>query len=211
MKTTSLIQFTVLAAVVLASANVSASDACYGQPLRGGGSSRGSAIEIILCLINLVTTGNVTPSEVLKCMARNQMHMMPPGEQNFAHFSVRNGESVSETGTIMNAELTWGKWQVHGTDVDTVNNMEFDSSKPATFTAIGRSFAASGTEGFFEIHESGKNIAVVQFDVPFVGANKLHIKQVDKSYLCDDKGFSGSGSPTIEITCHKIASSRMYN
>ncbi|CAD0197430.1 unnamed protein product [Chrysodeixis includens] len=204
MKTTYVVRLAALAAVLLASGKVDAGNAHYVE--RFERFSPEQSIGIIMCLANLVFTNNISVLSIMACVSGlSEPQPFAWGEGNYINFKIVNGESVSESGMIMNAELTWGKWQKDGKDIDTVNRTEFDSKgKRAEFSAVGRTGVPSGAEGFFEIFEDDKVIAKVIFDVPFMGDNKLKIKQLDKGFLCDDSGFDAGGSLTIEIVCHKL-------
>ncbi|CAD0197431.1 unnamed protein product [Chrysodeixis includens] len=204
MKTTYVVRLAALAAVLLASGKVDAGNAHYVE--RFERFSPEQSIGIIMCLANLVFTNNISVLSIMTCVSGlSQPQPFSLGEGNYINFKIENGESVSETGMIMNAELTWGKWQQDGNDIDTVNRIEFDSKdKRAEFSAVGRENSPSGAEGFFEIFENDTPIAKVIFDVPFMGDNQLKIKQLDKGFLCDDSGFDSDGSLTIEIVCHKL-------
>ncbi|XP_026737097.1 uncharacterized protein LOC113500477 [Trichoplusia ni] len=202
MKTTSVIRFAALAAVLLASANVDAWKT-NSVELKERPSAK-NALNIVMCLVNLVLTGNISVISILSCVKPIGLPIVPYGLNNYIHFLIENDESISETGYVMNAELTWGKWQQDGDDIATVNRLEFNNKQRAEFSAVGREYSPSGTQGFFEIFEKDKPIAKVTFDVPFVGNNRFKIKQLDEGYLCEHQGFSAGGSLTIEIVCNKI-------
>ncbi|CAH2062170.1 unnamed protein product, partial [Iphiclides podalirius] len=126
-------------------------------------------------------------------------------EDNYANFILKNGNSVSEVGTVKNAKLTWGKWQHDGDDLATVNNVRFNTVTAATFRASGRENSPSGAEGSFEIYEGARKVAVVVFDIPFWGTNQVEIRELDDEFVCKQRGFTPTGSPTIIIKCHKIS------
>ncbi|CAH2062172.1 unnamed protein product, partial [Iphiclides podalirius] len=139
---------------------------------------------------------------VLECVTSRRL--LPPKRRGYyANFLVTNGKGVSEEGFIMNAALSWGKWRLGGRDVTTVNNIGFNSDKSADFLASGRSGSPSGTEGTFEIHEGAKKVAIVEFSIPFWGKNELKIRDLDDQFVCNQRGFTPNGSPTININCHK--------
>ncbi|CAH2062173.1 unnamed protein product, partial [Iphiclides podalirius] len=141
---------------------------------------------------------------LLNCVTSRGMH--PVRVDCFANFVVTNGKGVSEDGFIMNAALSWGKWQLAGRDVTTVNNIGFGSAKAASFRASGRDSSPSGAEGTFKINEGARKIAVVEFSIPFWGRNEIVIRNLDDQFLCKQRGFTSKGSPTINITCHKVTS-----
>ncbi|CAH0605775.1 unnamed protein product [Chrysodeixis includens] len=206
MKTAPVIRLAALAAVLFVSASVAGEDPRYNR-FRWDDQAALSKDDVILCIMDAVSSGDLSMISVLKCIKTFQdpNDPIPDGLNNYIHFKVQNGDSISETGTIMNADLTWGKWQQDDKDVDSVNNIEFDTKKRAQFTAIGRDMSPSGAEGSFEIYENGKPIADVDFSVPFMGVNRLKIHALDSRYLCEDAGFNVGGSLTVEIVCHKLA------
>ncbi|CAH2062174.1 unnamed protein product, partial [Iphiclides podalirius] len=124
----------------------------------------------------------------------------------FANFIVANGKTVSEEGSIMNAALSWGKWQQGDEDVTTVNYIGFNTAKAASFRASGRDGSPSGAEGTFDIYEGGRRIALVEFSIPFWGGNEVKIHEFDDQFVCNQKGLTAKGSPTINIKCHRIPS-----
>ncbi|CAH2062177.1 unnamed protein product, partial [Iphiclides podalirius] len=207
MKTTSIIRFAALSVVLLASVKVSCQQPSKSQ-LQEVSAKLGPDVtnKIILCLMNLVMSQDITVKSVLKCVASSGVRPIPYGAGNFANFIVKNGKSIKEDGVIQNAALSWGKWQQDGQDVTTVNNIEFNNVQEANFRASGRDNSPSGAEGQFEIHVGGKNVAVVEFDIPFWGENHFKIRHVDDQFLCNQSGFTSDGSPTINIKCHKLAS-----
>ncbi|CAH2062175.1 unnamed protein product, partial [Iphiclides podalirius] len=143
-------------------------------------------------------------SMMLGRAASRVLQRKPKG--TFANFTVMNEKSVSDNGLIMNAVLSWGKWQQDEEDVTTINHIGFDSGRAANFTASGRDGSPTGAEGTFEIHEGGKKIAVVEFNIPFWGKNEFSIREVDGQYVCKQRGFTTDRSPTIIIKCRKISS-----
>ncbi|CAH2062182.1 unnamed protein product, partial [Iphiclides podalirius] len=162
--------------------------------------------KIILCIMNLVLKQEISVKSVLNCVTSRGAQPIPYGAGNFANFIVKNGKSVKEEGVIQNAALSWGKWQQDGQDVTTVNNLPFNNEQAAVYQASGRDNSPSGAEGQFEIHVGGKNIAVVEFNIPFWGKNEFKIREVDDQYVCNQSGFTSDGSPTINIKCHMVSS-----
>ncbi|CAH2062176.1 unnamed protein product, partial [Iphiclides podalirius] len=144
-------------------------------------------------------------SVMLNCVTSSFLPIRKP-KGHYANFIVKYGNSVSEDGLIMNAALSWGKWQQDEEDVTTVNHIVFNRAQAAKFKASGRDGSPSGAEGTFEIHVGGKKIAVVEFNIPYWGDNELSIRKFDERFVCNQSGFTTDRSPTININCFKISS-----
>lgn len=213
METVPIIRFAALAAALLASANFVAGDASRYHRLKWDPQATLGNNDVILCVLDVVASGEISVNAIMKCIKTFQILSDPiPDDSNkFVNFKIKNSENIPETGMVNNADLIWGKWQLNGKDVETVDKLEFDSSKTAEFSATGDEFRPSVSEGFFNIHLNEKIIADVYFKVPFTGTNILVVSQRVKEYICNESGYSPAGSLTIEIVCHKLSGSNEKN
>ncbi|XP_072929576.1 uncharacterized protein [Epargyreus clarus] len=119
-------------------------------------------------------------------------------------FNILNGANVGDEGTIMNAVLTSGKWQLSGQNVGTVNKIKFNRSLAATFAAVETS-PGDEVNGSFEMYENGTQIAEITFAIPFSGENKFNLTPTNPMYVCNHNGFTSSGSPVVAISCNKTS------
>ncbi|ABF70546.1 hypothetical protein [Trichoplusia ni ascovirus 2c] len=160
-----------------------------------------------VCLTKLATSGgSFDMSEIMKCINT----AIPRGENNAVQFHVHNGAGAKNNGFISNAVLTWGKWQVNGVDVVSVNGMKFSNTNTAIFKAMGRENSPSGTEGSFDIIENDSELAAtVTFSVPWSGQDKINVKNAGGSnYVCAPSETRGLVGPlSYDILCHKINNS----
>ncbi|CAD0197433.1 unnamed protein product [Chrysodeixis includens] len=215
MKTSSLIQFAALAVALFATVNASGCASAYSQRGMDWGSIVGMLnCEKILCIMNVVSSGDITMMAIMKCMAGARRTAVPMAfysldmSDTYATFTIKNADNLDEAGKIMNSALNSGQWVHDDKDVHTVNNIEFDQLTPVVFSASSSDESnKKGTKGSFEIYEAGKGVAEVSFNIPFSGHNKLSIKPLNKHYVCKATGWQEVGSPEVSIICYKIASS----
>ncbi|XP_026737515.1 uncharacterized protein LOC113500818 [Trichoplusia ni] len=213
MKTTSVIRFAALAAVLLASTNVDAY--CSASSKRMDWSAVAGMVdcEKILCVINLVTSGEFTMTGVMKCITgfgrfeenRIATFAMFQSELHSVTFDIKNDNNVGGKGKIMNSALSSGQWVRDDQKVYTVNNIVFNQIKSAEFKAVSTDEENSeGVKGSFEIHLDGSGIAEVSFELPYFGPNTIEISPINKRYVCKVTGWQASGSPEASIVCYKI-------
>ncbi|XP_026737517.1 uncharacterized protein LOC113500821 [Trichoplusia ni] len=202
MKTTSVIRFAALAAVLLASANVDAWK-IDDFDLKERPSPK-NALNIVMCLVNLVLTGNISMTSILSCItSRSRAITYAKGDWNYyVDLVVQNGEFLSEKGTIAGSHMKYGKWQKDGADVPNVDNIEFNK-QPAKFRAVGQEGNINGVAGYFEIHEEGAPIAKVLFESPLDGDARVIIRQLNTDYLCTDSWYYNPYF-TIDVSCYSL-------
>lgn len=201
MKTTFVILLAALAAV--ASANFEAGKTKSSELIEAQSAKK--SIGIVICLVKLVLTGTVSTSSILSCVAGFGQKVVPyaAGDWNhFVHIWVVNGENLNESGTIMGSHLKYGKWQKDGADVDNVDNIQFNKNY-AQFSAVAPEGNVNGAAGYFEVHEDGKPIAKVLFDVPAEGEDRITIRSLNNEYTCSDNWYYDPHF-NIVITCYSL-------
>lgn len=210
MKTTTVIRFATLVTALVTYAIVDVGgnfcNYVHGQTPTDGASKRLGkvyAFYIMLSFINFGTLGGIIVTSSIQCKTIDGTQAISFDAHKFIKFIVKNGLGVSEHGVVMNTMLTTGKWEVDGRLVTHVNNVRFDRRKPATFSARSCNDCPHGVGGSFEIHENRIKVAIVNFKVPFWGENQLETTYFDGNYACSSHGMTSSGSPTVEIICHK--------
>ncbi|KAM0421012.1 hypothetical protein ACHAPT_011255 [Fusarium lateritium] len=121
---------------------------------------------------------------------------------------VQRGMS-SKPVTLWNVNLNWGKfYQYDNKDqevsLDRVQQTTISSGSSAGIASCGRSDAASGTEGSFELWDDNTKICKVYWDCPWgKKGNTFNVSEVNQDYLVQETGAnldSGAiGNVTLKI------------
>lgn len=81
---------------------------------------------------------------------------------------------------IRGAQLSWGKFHVCGNKdseipVSEINKIDIKTNKTEYICSCGRSDAASGTQGGFDLYDGTINIATFCWDCPWSGKNSTSL------------------------------------
>ncbi|CAD0197432.1 unnamed protein product [Chrysodeixis includens] len=203
MKSTSAIRFAVVAAVLLASANVDASKTDRLGPFKRPSAS--AAIGMIMCLAKIAIIGDFSLGSVLSCLTglSKPVAFLAAEETYRVEITVTNGEFLSENGLIMNSHLKFGTWEKDNAAVESVDNIAFNKDY-ARFSAVDLTNNINGVAGYFEIHENGKAVAKVLFDAPRdAEEDRIIVRSLDKDYLCSDN-WHYDPHLIINVICYSV-------
>jgi hypothetical protein len=131
----------------------------------------------------------------------------------YAQWVVINLGSNGTTLSIKNAQLSWGKFFKNPEkdceiSTDEINRIQILSGNVAVIASCGRSDAASGTEGTFDIYDGATEVGNFYWDCPW-GSKRNHMiwtPSLSENYVTQVTGgnLDTGALGTITMRCVKI-------